>query len=174
MSVSVVEISWLAGLLEGEGCFGFTNSGRTPSIWLSMTDIDVVEKVRNLVDPSRSINITDDKRKENYKTMYRLTLNGTRAIQWLMTIYSLMGVRRKAKIRELLDVWKSIEPVRSQVRDQKSRARQSLTFRLKRKNYGETAILMAQIFQAAGFSYEQILSKLKELESGGVNLEFTN
>src|SRR5204863_8589609 len=43
----------------------------------------------------------------NWKTSYRLKINGNLAIQWMMTLYCLMGVRRKLKIREHINKWKS-------------------------------------------------------------------
>jgi hypothetical protein len=49
---------------------------------------------------------TLDHQKENRKIQYRITLNGKKAIQWMLTLYTLMGQRRKAKIEEVLLKWK--------------------------------------------------------------------
>ena len=100
MAITIKDIAWLAGILEGEGHFGSTNSGNSPGIWVGMTDLDIIEKIRSIIDPSRSISISKDRRKETYKDMYRLNFSGQRAIGWMMTIYPLMSVRRKESIRK--------------------------------------------------------------------------
>jgi hypothetical protein len=87
MNLSSSKISYVAGLLEGEGSFSCID---TPLISLNMTDKDVVVKFRNLVDPNRMITINTDSR-PNRKTLYKFRTTGTRAISWMMTIYSLMG-----------------------------------------------------------------------------------
>ena len=104
---STKQIAWVAGILEGEGSFGLTNNSRCPCIWLGMSDVDVVRGVRNIIDPSINISGVNDGRLPHYKKQYRITVNGIRAIQWMMTIYPLMSRRRKEKIKELLSVWKS-------------------------------------------------------------------
>jgi len=61
-------------------------------------------------------------RKQNYtqlaskkKPEYYLKIYQSEAIQWMMTIYSLMGDRRKSKIKEIILIWKSHKPVRSKI-----------------------------------------------------------
>lgn len=110
MSISVKDIAWVAGILEGEA--SFTTSGRYnyPGISLEMTDLDIVERVRTIVDPLGIVGVYERNREGFTKPSYRLSLNGTRAIQWMMTIYPLMSLRRKTKIRELLHYWKSLKP----------------------------------------------------------------
>jgi hypothetical protein len=117
MHLSTLQIGWIAGILEGEGSFGLTNNKTTPCIWLGMTDKDTVEKLRDLIDPSQDISISEDNRKDTYKPVYRLTLNNKRAVGWMMTIYSLMSERRKAKIRECLTAWKQFKPDESKSRN---------------------------------------------------------
>lgn len=45
--MTVKEIAWLAGYLEGEGCFGKVKD-KYPSIRVSATDEDDIEKVARL------------------------------------------------------------------------------------------------------------------------------
>jgi len=149
MSTSVKEIAWVAGILEGEGHFGFTNVGkRSPMITLQMTDLDVVERVRSLVDKSQSIKIGKDKRKETYKDIYRITLNGSRAIEWMMTIYPLMSVRRKSRIRECVETWR------------KNTA--NLMTQLRNLGYSDDQITLVRGFRAMGLNDEQVMDKLAE------------
>lgn len=97
------DIAWLAGLLEGEGCFA-TKSKNGVTIKMEMTDRDVIHKAAKLM----GAHVNDlGMRRGATKIIYRLNLYGGNAIGWMMTLYSFMGNRRKAKIRELITMWKS-------------------------------------------------------------------
>ena len=103
--LSTLDIAWIAGLLEGEGCF--TNSSQSPhrpKIQLCMTDSDVVVRAAKLLKCHK---VTEQKNltKKN-KKIYRATLYGRRAASWMMTLYPLMGERRQKRIEELLTLWK--------------------------------------------------------------------
>lgn len=96
------DIYYIAGLLEGEGCFSFY---KTPKISLAMTDRDIVVKVRDII--CINCNIEHVRGEENKKDIYRFAVYGAISVQWMMTLYSLMGARRKEKIREILSIWKT-------------------------------------------------------------------
>jgi len=107
MPISVKDIVWIAGILEGEGYFGLNNN--SPRIQLAMTDLDVVEHVKNIMEKTKVISSHaehEGKDGSRRKTRYSFTITGDLAIQWMMTIYLLMGLRRKSKIRELIHHWK--------------------------------------------------------------------
>lgn len=99
--ITTHQIHWAAGLLEGEGCFSFY---KTPKISLGMTDKDTVERIKSIIHPDG--NIEHIREEGNKKAFYRFALYGAGAVQWMMTLYSLMGERRKARIREILAEWK--------------------------------------------------------------------
>jgi hypothetical protein len=105
---TIKQIAWLAGLLEGEGCFSWQN---TPRIQVASTDFDILVKASVIMRASTSIR---NKRKNRVydlakrKRMYYLQVNGTKAAEWMMTIYSLMGIRRREKIRWILSNWKQM------------------------------------------------------------------
>lgn len=107
--ITQVQISWIAGILEGEGYFTFTKD--SAMIRLSMTDVDIVTRIRDIIAPGRSIGINYSKKftKKGIleKPMYYFSVCGSQAIQWMMTIYPLMGIRRQQKIREILVIWKN-------------------------------------------------------------------
>ena len=96
--ITVKEIAWLAGILEGEGCF--SNFG-TPIIQINMTDKDTIEKIGHLFGRGLQNNINAG----GYKPQYRVVISGTPAVEWMLTIYSLMSIRRKEKIREVVNKW---------------------------------------------------------------------
>ena len=98
----IAEIAWLAGILEGEG--SFINACRgSPRVSLSMTDEDVV----NMAVAIAGGKYVGTRRFTNhYKTQFILQICGHRAAALMMTIYPFMGMRRKAKIKEILTQWK--------------------------------------------------------------------
>lgn len=98
----IKDLYWLAGLLEGEGCFRLRKV--SPVIQLHMTDKDIVDRVRNLMSPASTVGIFV--RYGAYKTVYSLNLYGATAASWMMTLYPLMGNRRQTIIREILTTWK--------------------------------------------------------------------
>lgn len=105
---TVKEIAWVAGILEGEGTFCLNNNSIRFAI--AMTDLDVVEKFCAIVDPTKRISPYTDPTGVR-KMRYTFTLMGDLSAQWMMTIYPLMGLRRRMKIRELLFHWKNNESI---------------------------------------------------------------
>lgn len=156
MSISINDIYWLAGILEGEGYFGLTNDGSSPIIMVSMTDADIIERVRLIVDKTTTISITQDKRKETYKDSYRLTINGKRAAQWMMTLYPLMSIRRKAKIQICITTWKNHYNTSKDTSELSSFSR-----RLKNNGYSDLQVRLAKGMRKLGLSETDIIAKLK-------------
>lgn len=120
MGVETTDLHWLAGLLEGEGCFtlkssqyptasGFKTSF-IPTIQLNMTDRDVVERAASLMRLRVGGPYMHNKKK-NAKPMFYIRAGGRRAAGWMMTLYSLMGKRRKEKIYQILSAYNKI-PIR--------------------------------------------------------------
>jgi hypothetical protein len=99
--VNLKDIYWLAGLVEGEGCF--SNGSGTPSLVIQMTDEDVIEKVASMFKKKHT---EQPQRNVNWKKVHTIGVYGSDAIQWMFTLYSLMGRRRKEKIKEIVEVWK--------------------------------------------------------------------
>ena len=104
MAVTVRDVVWLAGLLEGEGSFfSYRNS---PTISVNMTDKDVVEKAAALL---RSKVYTCNPGSPDRKIPYSATAHGSIAISWMMSLYQFMGERRKINIKDTIDAWKSAD-----------------------------------------------------------------
>lgn len=102
------DIIWLSGILEGEGCF--SKCGNKITIQLQMTDKDTVQKAYKIFNSGGSITPYFGNKVKQNKTIYCITIRGDRAAMWMMTLYSLMGERRKEKIKSLLSFWKSYKP----------------------------------------------------------------
>lgn len=96
------DIIWLAGLLEGEGSFGFYNGG--PVIQLKMTDLDIVERAHKALGCTSKV-MTINMPDPEHSTAYKAVAQGSLAIGWMFTLYSLMGNRRKEQIKEVISQW---------------------------------------------------------------------
>ena len=93
--VKTKDIHWLAGLLEGEGCF-WARHGKYPSLEVGMTDEDIIVRVANMWN----VRVT------RQKNVYRTQINGAIAVGWMMTLHSLLGDRRRSKINSIIKYWK--------------------------------------------------------------------
>src|SRR5215475_6316601 len=100
---TLLEIAWLAGLLEGEGSF-LINRG---VIALQSTDKDIVWKMADILGVPRSRRFWQPGRKASYKKVYYCRVAGYRGMGWMMTLYPFMGERRQATIRKCLERWKA-------------------------------------------------------------------
>jgi hypothetical protein len=100
------DLYWLAGLIEGEGCFhGSDGNGGQTTISINMTDRDVIERAAAIFGATEKISQRSTIGRLGKKPIFCIRVNGTRAVGWMMTLYSLMGARRKQKIRVVLDAW---------------------------------------------------------------------
>jgi hypothetical protein len=102
--MKIIDIAWLAGLLEGEGSFMIR--GGSPRLVLQSTDLDVVQRAARLF--GCKVPETADykpKGKATYKPVYGARIFGMRALGWMMTLYSLLGQRRRAQVRTVIGEW---------------------------------------------------------------------
>ena len=94
------DISWLAGWLEGEGCF-YLDKGR-PCINVVTTDYDVILRAANLAGVPDTRIKEAKKRLPHHKQQYYLNLRSGLASEIMRTIRPHMGLRRGNKIDEVL------------------------------------------------------------------------
>lgn len=111
MAVSNLDIAWMAGLLEGEGSFCVgkrkvkDKEYKRVLISLVMTDRDVVQKAANLFECN--VGPPTQPKYPGSKLIHRLSVCGQRAIEWMMTVYPLMGERRQMQIEKCIEAWKN-------------------------------------------------------------------
>lgn len=104
--ISMLKLGWLAGILEGEGCFTSTGRSRSsPQIQIWMTDKDTVNKVARLFN--RPCIESKKNTKYGWKMLYYTSVAGDDAIGWMFTLYSLMSYRRRFKMIEVINKWKA-------------------------------------------------------------------
>lgn len=112
------EKAWLAGLLEGEGCFTIRkgrirqDGGRRLSavIQVNMNDGDVLNNVAHLFQTKRSGPFPG---RGNSKPFYVAYVSGQKAIDVMQAVHPLMGERRSKRIQEILDKHGTVEYVLS-------------------------------------------------------------
>ena len=98
------DLDWLAGLLEGEGCFGTTRNHvkghiyAYPQIQLRMCDQDIVLRAAQLL----GVSYHGYARMPPRNRYWQLSLTGGRATLMMQELEPLMGQRRSAKIRAIL------------------------------------------------------------------------
>lgn len=102
--MKAADVAWMAGLMEGEGSFGFYRE--QPRVWIGMTDEDVIDRLRKLLRIGAKVH----RAKANplsTKPCFVLSFGGRRAAGFMMTVLPLMGRRRAAKIKEVLAAWRA-------------------------------------------------------------------
>ena len=104
MSVSIRDIHWTAGFLEGDGSFLF-GTNRTPLITAAQVQRWPLEKLQCLY--GGKINLTIYKNRPKWSNIYRWSLTGERAAGLMMTLYPLMWTRRRGQILLALGGWKA-------------------------------------------------------------------
>ena len=92
------DIYWLAGILEGEGCFNLARN--SIQVRCGMTDKDTIEKISLLLQSKIYTGHTPAG-----KPYYSVQIGGVQAYQIMCTIYSLMSIRRKTKILSIVTDW---------------------------------------------------------------------
>jgi len=66
---------------------------------IEMIDLDVIERVSDLVGLAYT---QPNRRKENWKQSYKVTIRGNKAVEVMRTVYPFMSVRRRAQIARAL------------------------------------------------------------------------
>ena len=110
--MNISEIYWLAGLYEGEGwCrFSLSKNGqcRTFVFGIAMTDFDVLQHAYNLTGGHLYTTPKEKMRSGNLvstKDMHTLVIYGSRGVSVVLTLYCLLGERRRGQIRKALTEW---------------------------------------------------------------------
>jgi hypothetical protein len=101
--ISLVNIAWSAGFIEGEGTFTFYEKGNFPYITVGQKDIDLLQKLKNTYKG----NIYHRERSGINQTPIEIWQIGTNnAIAIMMTIFPFMSKKRKNEIIQVINKWK--------------------------------------------------------------------
>jgi hypothetical protein len=96
------DIYWVAGILEGEGCFSFDNKyGR--KVTVNMTDEDIILRLQAATGLGRVYGPYNHSNGA-HKVYYRWVVADRPSLaRLLLAVYPLMGTRRQAKIATLVE-----------------------------------------------------------------------
>ena len=107
------EIAWIAGLLEGEGCFSICirktakHNHKTVAVHCEMTDEDVIIKLHKIagcgtINKRANVSGREDRRVRKPTWIWSVQ-NHAGILRVCKAILPFMGTRRQAKIKELID-----------------------------------------------------------------------
>lgn len=99
------DIYWLAGILEGEATFRFKGYG--PAISLRMTDSDVVGRAAQIWKKP-ILGPYAPSGRFSKKPSWSTEVTCSEAAGWMMTLFPLLGIRRREQIQAALTLWKKV------------------------------------------------------------------
>lgn len=95
--MSEYDEGWIAGILEGEGCFLRSQKGHI-TLQVRMTDADTMQRLGSLLGGvARRVHPPSWQRR-GWQAQYELRINGGRAVQIMQEHYSRLSQRRKEQI----------------------------------------------------------------------------
>lgn len=89
------DAAWLAGLLDGEGCFDAPRGN--PRIRVKMSDLDVVLRAADVMGASTH----HEAARPGHKPLLVAQLTGERAVGVMRAVLPWLGSRRSAKVTDL-------------------------------------------------------------------------
>ena len=106
--ISVAELAWVAGFIEGEGCFYFSPKTAHISFMVCAAQVQrwPLDQLQKLVG-GKIGRIAPRKGKGHWAW----NLTGPRGVGLALTLFSAMSPDRRQKIKELLLVWKKTAPM---------------------------------------------------------------
>lgn len=106
LAPNLKELYWAVGFIEGEGTFNHTNGRSGLHIKVAQNEIDPLERLQKVF--GGKIYREHRKYKGKPRDIWCWAIYSSNAAAVMMTIYSLMSVRRKARIKEILWTWKYV------------------------------------------------------------------
>jgi len=104
----VDDFSWFIGIIEGEAYFGIDKNKNSPEFTISMSDCDVIEKIRNFLDASirtfvpSGTNVSGG----SYKTQHKISIRGRKAWVIMQKVEPYLSKRRKEQIADVRENYK--------------------------------------------------------------------
>ncbi len=111
-----------AGILEGEGCFRTVSGRHSPTVACHMTDLDVLEELRDLFGGTL---VSTKTSKEYYKPAWVWRVQGDAAERVMLVVYPYMFQRRQEAIDKTLAVWHARKQSLADVRTNAEKAAQA-------------------------------------------------
>jgi hypothetical protein len=107
MNLLPTDIAWLAGILEGEGCFDIYRSSRgffTGRIRLEMKDKDIVERAAKMLGGRGQVRQIV-RENENWSDTYAFGVGSKERLRRILPLlYPYMGKRRQVRLQEMMNL----------------------------------------------------------------------
>lgn len=106
--IQTIDIGWVAGFLEGEGCFQSRKSSknaRDPFVSAVQKESEPLMKLQVLF--GGKIKYLGPCKSNPKRNIFEWSLHNRKAICIMMTIFSLMSSRRKKKIANIINLWRT-------------------------------------------------------------------
>ena len=97
------ERGWLAGLLEGEGCFDTTGPAGNPRVRVKMTDLDIIMRAAHMMSTTYYGDPGGISRGNKMAWVAQVT--GARAAWIMRELLPLLGERRTDKVTGILTAY---------------------------------------------------------------------
>jgi hypothetical protein len=117
------EIGWIAGFLEGEGCFQVLGrKNKTPRIDTCQVDIGPIDRLHDRFGGhmwQEDRGGVYGRYTGNRQPLWKWYITGSPAIQIMMTIWPLVGIKRREEIEKVIAIWKdanAVPPARTHCR----------------------------------------------------------
>lgn len=137
-------IAWAAGILEGEGCFRTKNDSHLPTVFIQMTDLDVLERVQGIFGGTIS---TVKKRQEHWKDCWLWYVAGEDAAKIMIAVKPYMLSRRSEKIDSVLNEYTEHLNRRKEIEEKRTAAG---------IEYLNSDLSLRQVAKKYGVSYESV------------------
>lgn len=95
MIIDKRELMWLAGIIDGDGCFYVNKT--VPILQISMIDGDVIKKVSVLLNSS----INSPSERNNCKKVFSTRIAGKKAVCYMTLLKPYVSLRRQSKIDQI-------------------------------------------------------------------------
>ncbi|WP_405061915.1 hypothetical protein OG474_09740 [Kribbella sp. NBC_01505] len=102
------QAAWLAGLLDGEGCFDMTHS--SPRLRVKMSDHDVIIRAATLMNARVH---AEPPRQPHHKPCLVAQIHGDSAVAVMRAVLPHLGARRTAKATEIILAHSNRQAVRA-------------------------------------------------------------
>ena len=128
MNIETNSLHWVAGFLEGEGCFHRTKNTDVHgsiSVAVSQVQLEPLERLQKLVGKGNIHKYSQGKINQN--DFYRWQVCGKNAQDLMQLVYVLMSPKRQGQIKVCLD-WYTTRPKRNYVRFKATHCRRGHPF----------------------------------------------
>jgi hypothetical protein len=109
------ELSWLVGILEGEGSFTYEVANgeyKMARVTLAMVDEDIVRRAAKSMPKARYFlqDSSPSRAGKGYQPLHVARSNGTAALELMEMVLPHMGDRRAARIEEIIEAYHRDRP----------------------------------------------------------------